>query len=337
MSLGEYVYLRLLGVRAVGTSTAAWTGMLDRRTGDWDLELLGASQISADLLSEIRDPDRPIGDVDSAVGRRWPALAGAVWFPVVADGFSSNVGVGAVDESTVAVAAATSGAMRVLVTGVPNNLPSGLWCYRVDASRSLLGGAVNDVGRVVSWLTSTVQISPASDRDDLLLPPPELGTPLVLPFFTGERSTGWAADARAVFSGVSAGTTGAMLFRGPWRASQCHTPESPSSFTTLRAMRNRSWRAGRVTQDLPTLLQVLADIVQTPVVPINMKRTTLRGTALVALEVLAPGVVRAEPTIGDARWPIEDRASYYTARQQLFQDLYDAVIARKRNESAATV
>jgi gluconokinase len=34
MSLGEYVYLRLRGVTAAGTSTAAWTGMLDRRTGD---------------------------------------------------------------------------------------------------------------------------------------------------------------------------------------------------------------------------------------------------------------------------------------------------------------
>jgi gluconokinase len=85
--------------------------------------------------------------------------------------------------------------------------------------------------------------------------------------------------------------------------------------------------SGRVTQDLPALLQVLADVLQTPVVPITMKRTTLRGTALIALKVLAPNVVRAEPTTGDARWPIEDRASYYTTRLQLFEDLYDAVIA----------
>jgi gluconokinase len=92
MSLGEYVYLRLLGVTAAGTSTAAWTGMLDRRTGNWDSELLDACGVSVEQLSEIRNPDRPIHDVDEAVGRRWPALADAVWFPVVADGFSSNVG-----------------------------------------------------------------------------------------------------------------------------------------------------------------------------------------------------------------------------------------------------
>jgi ribulose kinase len=40
MSLGEYIYLQILGVTAAGTSTAAWTGMLDRRTGQWDQELL---------------------------------------------------------------------------------------------------------------------------------------------------------------------------------------------------------------------------------------------------------------------------------------------------------
>ena len=84
---------------------------------------------------------------------------------IVADGLSSNVGVGAVDGSAMAASAATSGAMRVLVHAVPEELPSGLWCYRVDASRSLLGGAVNDVGRAVSWLESTIRLDAGSSLD----------------------------------------------------------------------------------------------------------------------------------------------------------------------------
>ena len=141
-------------------------------------------------------------------------MTGALWFPPVADGFSSNVGVGASTESTVALSAATSGAMRVLIEGVPEKLPAGLWGYRADASHTLLGGALNDVGRAISWLTSTLQISPESDLNELLLAHPDPVTPLVLPFFSGERSTGWAADARTIFSGVSAATTAAMVFRG---------------------------------------------------------------------------------------------------------------------------
>ena len=81
-------------------------------------------------------------------------LAGASRFPVVLIDFSSNIGAGARGESTLAASVATSGAMRVLVDGIPEEIPSGLWCYRIDRSRSLLGRAVNDVGRVVNWLES---------------------------------------------------------------------------------------------------------------------------------------------------------------------------------------
>jgi gluconokinase len=56
MSLGEYIWLRLLRVTAAGTSTAGWTG--NRRTGNWDPELLGACSVSVEQLSEIRNPDR---------------------------------------------------------------------------------------------------------------------------------------------------------------------------------------------------------------------------------------------------------------------------------------
>ncbi len=163
MSLGEYVYLRLTGVTAAGTATAAWTGLLDRRTGAWDPELLAAAGVEVEQLSEVRDPSAPLREVSGSVASRWPSLAGAAWFPVVADGLSSNVGVGAVDASSLAASAATSGAMRVLASALPEELPSGLWCYRVDGSRSLLGGAVNDVGRALTWLESTVRL----ERGDL--------------------------------------------------------------------------------------------------------------------------------------------------------------------------
>jgi gluconokinase len=57
--------------------------------------------------------------------------------------------------------------------------------------------------------------------------------------------------------------------------------------------------SGRVAQDLPALLQVVADVLQTQVIPVIMKRVNLRGTALISLDVLTPGVDRAEPVVGD--------------------------------------
>jgi gluconokinase len=86
-------------------------------------------------------------------------------------------------------------------------------------------------------------------------------------------------------------------------------------------------RADGVAHDLSALLQVVADVLQTQVIPVIMKRVILRGTALITLDVLAPGVDRAEPVVGDMRWPIKNRVPYYSARKQQFQDLYDAVVA----------
>jgi gluconokinase len=326
-SLGEYVHLRLLGTTAVGTSTAAWTGLLDRRTGRWDPGMLRAAGVRADQLSQVRDPDQPLTDVDPGVGTRWPVLADARWFAPVTDGFASNLGTGADDETTAAVAAATSGAVRVLVHAVPEHVPPGLWCYRVDARRSLLGGALNDVGRVVSWLQDTVQLGDA-DLDRLLAAAPERGTPLVLPYLSGERSTGWAASARAVVSGVSTATDGAALFRGAMEGVALSYGRIADQLRAVAGDPRRIVASGRVTQDLPSWLQLLADVLGAPVEPVTMKRATLHGTALHALEVLAPDTARAPVRTGPTLHPVAAHHDHHRDRAQQYDELYRAVIGR---------
>lgn len=325
MSLGEYAYLAILGTTAAGTATAAWTGLLDRRTGRWDPELIAAAGIDASQLSEVRDPDQPLDDADRQTAQRWPALAKARWFPPISDGFASNLGTGAGDETSAAVAAATSGAIRVLVHQIPERIPSGLWCYRVDSGRSLLGGAINDGGRMVTWLENTVQLGDAAP-DDLMADAPDPGTPLVLPYLSGERATGWAADARATFTGVSAATTGPQLFRGAMEgvaisyariADQLRTVANPAHFLA----------SGRVTQDLPSWLQILADVLGAPVEPVTIKRATLHGTALQALAVLAPDTRRTPVATGPTLEPVPGRSDYYEDRALQYERLYRALVA----------
>lgn len=322
MSLGEYVYLRLLGTTAAGTSTAAWTGLLDRRTGRWDEELVTAAGLRPGQLSQIRDPAQPF-EAGSAVASRWPALAGSVWLPVVADGIASNIGTGATGEHAAALAAATSGAMRVLLHHVPAKVPAGLWCYRVDRGRSLLGGAVNDVGRMVSWLNQTLRMPGQLD----LSAPPDPATPLVLPYLSGERSTGWAAAARATFAGVSPATTPAMLARGAMEGVAFSLARIARQLTTAAGPPRQILASGRITRELPDLLPLLADVLGVPVTPVTSKRTTLRGTAIMALDVLAPRTPRAQPATNPVRQPVAAHHSHYAQRAQAYQGLYDAVIA----------
>lgn len=326
LSLGEYAYLRLLGTTAAGTATAAWTGLLDRRTGQWDAAMLSSAGIEADQLSAVHDPDDPLSDVAADVAKRWPALTDARWFAPISDGFASNLGTGAADETTAGLAAATSGAVRVLVSDIPEQIPSGLWCYRVDAHRSLLGGAINDVGRVISWLQDTVQLSDV-DPEQLMTADPEPATPLVLPYLSGERSTGWSAAARAVIVGASSATTGAALFRAAMEGVALSYLRIVDQLRTTTANPKRIVASGRVTQDLPEWLQVLADVLGTPVEPVTLKRATLHGTALHALEVLAPNTERAPIPSAATLHPVPAHRDYYRNRAERYEQLYQAVIA----------
>ncbi|WP_214401593.1 FGGY-family carbohydrate kinase [Pseudonocardia lacus] len=224
------------------------------------------------------------------------------------------------------MSAATSGAIRVLVTDIPERIPSGLWCYRVDSRRSLLGGALNDVGRVLSWLGETVRLGDA-DLDEAMGAAPDPATPLVLPYLSGERSTGWAADARAVIAGAAAATTGAQLFRGAMEGVALSYARIAEQLRATAADPRRTVASGRVTQDLPGWLQVLADALGTPVEPVTMKRATLHGTALHALEVLAPDTDRAPVPTGPALHPVPAHREHYHDRAERFERLYRAVIA----------
>jgi gluconokinase len=96
---------------------------------------------------------------------------------------------------------------------------------------------------------------------------------------------------------------------------------------TTAADPRRVLASGRVIQDLPGWLQVLADVLGTPVDPVTIKRATLRGTALHAAEVLAPDVARLPVETGPTLHPVTAHHDHYRTRAEQYDRLYDAVIA----------
>lgn len=327
LSLGEYLYLHLIGTTAAGTATAAWTGLLDRRRGTWDPEVLELSGITADQLSAVRDPDQPLTPVTSMVAERWPALAQAVWFPVIADGLAANLGVGADRPGVVGVSAATSGAMRMLVPEIPEHVPPGLWGYRISADRTLFGGAVSDIGRVAFWAERTLRIENTEVLDDVLHAPPTVSTPLVLPFLSGERSTGWAAEAQAHIVGLSAATTPMQIYRGALEGAALSLGRIARQLGSAAGAPQQILASGGMASGLPGWCQILADVLGAEVVHVRHRRSTLRGTALLALQALAPDVPRSQPETGQTFAPTPVRAGYYADRTDQFEQVYRALVA----------
>jgi gluconokinase len=84
--------------------------------------------------------------------------------------------------------------------------------------------------------------------------------------------------------------------------------------------------AGRVSNDAPEWLQVLADVLGRPVTHVTRRRATQRGTALLALDVLAPDVPRAPRTTGATYEPQPAYADHYAQRRASFAEVYDALL-----------
>ena len=128
--------------------------------------------------------------------------------------------------------------------------------------------------------------------------------PVEEPAAPPQGPTAWAASARGVVVGVSTATTGPQLFRGAMEGVAVSYRRITDQLRTTAANPERIVASGRVIQDLPGWLQVLADALGTPVEPVTIKRATLRGTALHALEVLAPEVQLVSDTGGQAKAPL---------------------------------
>ena len=82
----------------------------------------------------------------------------------------------------------------------------GLWCYPYSSTLVLLGGALTDGGSLITHLTNTMGaslsglVSDLSDADGKLCLRPS--SVMCLPFWSGERATGWNSSIRGVWAGL---------------------------------------------------------------------------------------------------------------------------------------
>ncbi|PWH05989.1 sugar kinase [Brachybacterium endophyticum] len=326
MALGEYVALKLLGTGALGTASAAWGGMIDRRTGEYVPELVEAAGVDPDTLAAPLDPSQGIPVEGTKLAQRIPVLAGATWIPVVGDGLTANIGIGAVGPGTWGISTATSGAIRQLLDTDTGRLPEGLWAYRVDAARTLVGSAMSDCGRVLDFARTRFAIPEdvsTIDTTSLLSAAPDGGVPLVVPFLSGERGTMWRDSARAVFANVSSSTTAEDLLRGSLEGLALSYLRIADQLRTIGGEPQRIVLSGGMTENVPAWLHLLADALQIPIDHVAISRSTMRGAALLALEQTAPDVERATIPVLNTVDPVAEHADYYRERLRRFEVLAD--------------
>jgi len=207
MSIGEYLFSRIFEIQMVSASMASGTGLFNPRLKEWDKEVLDRLRIDPDALSPLaRDRECVVG-LRGAYAVRWPLLSNIPWALPMGDGAASNIGSGCVTADKIAINVGTSGAMRVCFRGSNVELPRGLWMYLADREHVLIGGALSNGGDVYAWCQRTLRLEAGADIRESESRAIDAHGLTALPFFSGERSTGWADQARAAIAGMSLTTT----------------------------------------------------------------------------------------------------------------------------------
>lgn len=288
LSFADYLVLRLFGETASSVSMASGSGLLNQRSCQWDQDLIAALELPIEKLPQIAEPGKTFAGLRTEFARRWPQLNRACMLPPIADGAANSIGSGCTTPDKMALMVGTSGAMRVIYEGEPaSELPPPLWSYRVDRQRIIVGGALSDGGALFAWMRQSLALSgdQAAIERQLEGIEPDSHHLTVLPFWAGERSTGWATDARGGILGVTLHTRPIEILRAAMEAVAYRfavLAESLAGFAPNAAI----VASGNALRSSPVWLQIMADVLGRPVLLSATAEASTRGAALLALESL---------------------------------------------------
>ena len=176
----------------------------------------------------------------------------------------------------------TSGAMRVVFAGEPPaELAPALWSYRVDQQRVVVGGALSDGGGLVQWLGQSLKI----DEGEVGALEPDAHGLTVLPFWSGERSTGWSSDARGGIFGLRQKTTPVEILRATLEAIAYRFALIARALDQV-APNATIFASGNALRSSPAWLQIIADVLGRPLLFGGTAEASIRGAALLALEAV---------------------------------------------------
>jgi gluconokinase len=311
---------------------ASATGLFNQNECDWDGETLSLIDVSSESLSPLGDTDSSLGELRPEYASRWPSLKDARWFPALGDGATGNVGSGCLTRERAALNIGTSGALRVAWRADEVKIPRGLWCYRIDSKRFVMGGALSNGGDLFAWMQETLKLGAEDEVEAELarMKADEHGLTL-LPFLSGERSTGWQSEARAAITGMSLDTTPIEILRAGLEAVAYRFAAIYDLIAEGLGKPSQVIASGAAVLRSPAWAQIISDVIGADIAVSSEAEASSRGAALMALEALKsiPNVETIEPTTGQIYSPEPESTEIYAEARKRQDRLYEAIIKRQ--------
>jgi len=305
-------------------SVASWSGLLDRVALTWAREWLDV--LESPDLPELADYTSTQQGLSSAYRERWAMLADVPFCLAVGDGVGANIGVGGVSPDVPVLTIGTTAAVR-MVTPELESVPDGLWAYRVDSGRYLVGGATSEGGNVFGWAMNMLKLDVDNLDDDLLARHPAQHGLIALPHLAGERSPGWQGNATGLLHRLHLGTQPldilqalleGVAFRLRLIVDQLGAGNVAINASGGALEQSRAWR------------QIIADVMGRPLRILAVQEATARGVAILVKAHLDPHYQVEAPTIAETIMPNEQHTQQYERLLDEHVAMYDLFYSGKR-------
>jgi gluconokinase len=322
LSFSDFVALRLFDFSATSVSMASGTGIFDIRLNDWDEDLAKFLKIKRENLPEIVAKDSDTFELNAKYKKRWANLKNAKWFPAIGDGAANNIGAGCVRQEKAALMIGTSGAMRVAYQGeIPAKIPNGLWCYRIDRARVIIGGALSDGGGLFRWLKDNLKLSGTDDEieNEIKKRAPDGHGLTFLPFLAGERSTGYHMAASGACLGLKSATDSIDIVQAALESVAYRFAEIYDQLNEVLKIK-QIIASGGALRESPVWTQIICDTLAQKMNLPDTHEASSRGAVLLALESI--GKIE---DISNLKTPEGTKFNFNKKRHEIYQE------ARKRH------
>lgn len=282
-TIDSFLLWRLSGgkVHATDPTNASRTMLFNIHSQSWDQDLLDYFDIPSAVLPEVLDTADSYGrtsidllgtdiPITALIGDQQGALSGQACFSL---GMAkATFGTGAFVLVNAGDAAPVSHNRLLSTVG-----------YRLQGQTTYaLEGSVFNAGTVVQWLRDEAKFIANSDESEALAQDSKRSSVTFVPAFTGLGAPHWDPHARGAIFGITRDTNQSDIVRAGLEAVCFQTGELLDAMVsdtgnTLDVLRVDG---GMAANDW--MLQMLADIIQTPVERPTYLETTVQGAAFMA-------------------------------------------------------